>query len=160
MAVILRKLLRIGGLPDGMRAQVEGEGVLFLAEYVAVTRRFSGKVPGRRSKGQVSSYVGALALTSQRVVATLSSVPKIAGRAVDQRWDAPQSGTVKAELSTNGLSLDVDINAVDPKFSGELSMQYKVDIPQDVIDRLPRRTLAFDVPPEYVYRAVGIPYHP
>jgi hypothetical protein len=25
---------------------------------------------------------------------------------------------------------------------------------------LPRRSLAFDVPPEYVFRAVGVPYHP
>ncbi|MEO3758893.1 hypothetical protein ABGB19_11485 [Mycobacterium sp. B14F4] len=160
MAVILRKLLRIGGLPEEMRAEVEAEGVIFLAEYVPVTRWFSGKVPGRRSRGKVSSYVGALALTNQRVLATLSSVPKLAGRTVDQSWDAPQSGTVKAELSTNGLSLDVDINAIDPKFSGELSMHYKVTIPQDVIGRLPHRSLAFDVPPEFVYRAVGIPYHP
>lgn len=160
MPVILRKLLRIGGLPDDMRAAVEAEGLILLAEYVAVTRRFSGKIPGRRAHGQVSSYVGSLALTNQRVLATLSSVPKLAGRTVDQRWDAPQSGTVTAELSTGGLFLDVDIAAVDPKFSGELSLQYKVDIAQDVLDRLPRRSLAFDVPPEYVYRAVGVPYHP
>lgn len=39
-------------------------------------------------------------------------------------------------------------------------MHYKVDIPQEVIDRLPRRSLAFNVSPEYVFRAVGVPYHP
>jgi hypothetical protein len=160
MAVILRKLLRIGGLPEELRAEVEAEGVVFLAEYVAVTCRFSGKIPGRRSKGRVASYVGSLAVTNQRVLATLSSVPKLAGRTMDQRWDAPQSGAVKAELSSAGLLLDVDINAIDPKFSGELSLHYKVDIPEDVIARLPRRSLAFDAPPEYVYRAVGVPYHP
>ena len=160
MTVILRKLLRIGGLPDELRAEVEAEGVVFLAEYVAVTCRFSGKIPGRRSAGKVSSYVGSLALTNQRVLATLSTVPKLAGRTIDQRWDATQSGTVTAELSDSGLHLDVDIDAVDPKFSGELSLRYKVTIPEDVITRLPRRSLAFDVPPEYVYRAVGVPYHP
>jgi len=26
--------------------------------------------------------------------------------------------------------------------------------------RVPRRSLAFDVPPEFVFRAVGVPYHP
>ena len=61
MAVFLRKLLRIGGLPDELRAEIEAEGVLYLAEYVPVTRRFSGKIPGKRAHGDVSSYVGSLA---------------------------------------------------------------------------------------------------
>jgi hypothetical protein len=160
MAVILRKLLRIGALPEEMRTEIDAEGVLFLAEYVPVTCRFSGKIPGRRAKGRVSSYVGALALTNHRVLGTLSTVPKLAGRTIDQRWTAPQSGAVKSELSDSGVLLDVDINAVDPRFSGSLSLRYKVAIPEDVLARLPRRTLAFDVPPEYVFRAVGVPYHP
>ncbi|WP_326548384.1 hypothetical protein QGN32_09845 [Mycolicibacterium sp. ND9-15] len=160
MAVFLRKLLRIGGLPDDMRAVVEAEGVIFLAEYIAVTRRFSGRIPGRRANGNVTSYVGSLALTNDRVLGTLSTVPKLAPRTIDQRWDAPQSGAVTADLSETGLQLDVDIAAVDSRFSGELSMHYKVPIPEDVLMRLPRRSLAFDVPPEYVFRAVGVPYHP
>ena len=160
MAVFLRKLLRIGGLPEDMRAEVEAEGVLFLAEYIAVTRRFSGKIPGRRANANVTSYVGSIALTGQRVLGTLSTVPKLAGRTIDQRWDAPQSGTVTAELSTTGMQIDVDIAAVDSRFSGQLSMNYKVAIPEDVLMRIPRRSLSFDVPPEYVFRAVGVPYHP
>ncbi|VEG46271.1 Uncharacterised protein [Mycolicibacterium flavescens] len=160
MAVFLRKLLRIGCMPDEMRAEVEAEGVLFLSEYIAVTRRFSGKIPGRRANANVTSYVGSLALTNQRVLATLSTVPKLAGRTIDQRWDATQSGTVTAELSPTGMKIDVDIAAVDSRFSGELSMNYKVAIPEDVLMRIPRRSLSFDVPPEYVFRAVGVPYHP
>jgi hypothetical protein len=158
MAVILRKLLRIGGLPDNMRAEVEAEGIIHLAEYVPVTRRFSGKIPGRIAKGNVASYVGSLVITNQRVLATLSSVPKLAGRAVDQRWDAPQVGTVTADLSETGLRINVDMPAVDPRCNGELSLHYKNQIPADVLMRLPRRSLAFDVPPEYVFRAVGVPY--
>lgn len=160
MAVFLRKLLRIGGLPDDIRSEVEAEGVIFLAEYIAVTRRFSGKIPGRRANANVTSYVGSLALTDQRVLGTLSTVPKLAARTIDQRWDAAQSGSVTANLSETGLHLDVDIAAVDPSFSGQLSLQYKVRIPEDVLMRLPRRSLSFDVPPEYVFRAVGVPYHP
>jgi hypothetical protein len=160
MAVILRKLLRIGNLPHQMRAEVESEGIIYLAEYVAVTRRFSGTIPGKRSAGSIASYVGSLALTNQRVLGTLSTVPKLAGRTIDQRWDSPQRGTVKAELSEGGLLLDVDINAVDARCAGQLSLHYKAAIPQDVLTRLPRRSLAFDVPPEYVFRAVGVPYHP
>jgi hypothetical protein len=160
MAVFLRKLLRIGGLTDELRAEIDGEGIIYLAEYVPVTRRFSGKIPGKRAHGNVSSYVGSLVLTNQRILGTLSSVPKLAGRTIDQRWDAAQSGTVTADLSETGLHLEVDINGVDPRCEGQLSLQYKTPIPPDALARVPRRSLAFDVPPEYVFRAVGVPYHP
>lgn len=160
MAVFLRKLLRIGGLPVELRNAVEAEGVIYLAEYVPVTRRFSGKIPGKRAKGDVSSYVGSVVLTNQRILGTLSSVPKLAGRTIDQPWSAPQSGTVAADISEAGLHLEVNIAAVDPRCEGQLSLQYKTPIPPDVLARLPRRSLAFDVPPEYVFRAVGVPYHP
>ncbi len=158
--MFLRKLLRIGKLPDEIRAEVEAEGIIHLAEYVSVTRRFSGRIPGKRSSGNIASYVGSLVLTNQRVLATLSTMPKLAGRTIDQRWDAPQEGTVKADLSESGLLLDVNINEVDPRCTGQLSLHYKDAIPTDVLMRLPRRSLAFDVPPEYVFRAVGVPYHP
>jgi len=90
----------------------------------------------------------------------LSTVPKLAGRTVVRRWDAPQAGAVKAELAETGLLLDVDVAEVDLRCSGHLSLHYKDAIPDDVLMRLPRRSLAFDVPPEYVFRAVGVPYHP
>ena len=160
MAVLLRKLLRIGGLPEELRAEVEGEGIIYLAEYVPVTRRFSGKIPGKRAHGNVSSYVGSLVLTNQRILGTLSSVPKLAGRTIDLRWDAPQQGAVTAELSPTGLILEVNVAEVDQRCTGQLSMHYKDTLPEDVLMRLPRRSLAFDVPPEYVFRAVGVPYHP
>jgi len=157
MAVFVRKLLRIGGLPEALRTEVDAEGVLFLAEYLPVTRKFSGSVPGKKATGNFSSYVGSLVLTPQRVLGTLSSVPKLAGRTIDQRWDAPQTGAVKADISNTGLHIDVDIAEVDPKFKGHLSLNYKTSIPDDVLAQLPRRSVAFDVPPEYVLRAVGVP---
>jgi hypothetical protein len=160
MAVFLRKLLRIGKLPDDVRAEVEAEGVIHLTEYVPVTRRFTGRVPGMRSAGSVSSYVGSLVLTNQRVLGTLSTVPKLAGRTIDLQWDSPQAGAVKAELSETGLLLEVNVAEVDARCSGHLSLHYKDAIPEDVLMRLPRRSLAFDVPAEYVFRAVGVPYHP
>lgn len=159
MAVLLRKLLRIGGLPAELRAHVDAEGILFLAEYVPVTRRFSGSVPGKRANTDIASYVGSLVLTPQRVLGTLSSVPKLAARTIDQRWDAPQSGPVKADISTTGLHIEVNIGEVDPKFKGHLSLNYKTPIPDEVLMQLPRRSLAFEVPPDYVLRAVGVPAH-
>ncbi|OBG55541.1 MULTISPECIES: hypothetical protein [unclassified Mycobacterium] len=157
MAVILRRLLRIGNLPADMRAEVEPEGILLLAEYVPVTFRFGGSVPGLVSKGSVRSYVGSLVLTSQRVLGTLSTVPKLAGRAIDQRWDAPQEGPVGAEISSTGIAVNVDVGQVDPAFTGQLSLHYKTAIPEPVLTTLPRRTLSFSVPREWVLRAVGVP---
>ncbi len=117
----------------------------------------SGSVPGKRAHGNISSYVGSLVFTPQRVLGTLSSVPKLASRTIDQPWNAAQTGAVKADISNSGLHIEVNIADVDPRFNGHLSLHYKDSIPDDVLMRLPRRSLAFDVPPEYVLRAVGVP---
>ena len=160
MAVIVRRLFGIGKLPADLRAEVDAEGIVYLADFVAVTRRFNGAIPGLRSAHSVASYVGSLVFTSQRVLATLSSLPKLAGPTVDVPWDPPQSGAATVQIASTGLHVDIDVNAVDPSFTGHLSMHYKVAIPGDVLTGLPRRSLNFDVPPGYVFRAVGVTYRP
>lgn len=158
MAVFVRKLLGIGKLPDQMRTQVESEGLLHLAEFVPVTLRFTGQVPGRKSIGLKRGYIGALALTNQRVLGTLSTVPKKAGRVIDQPWSPVAPGMVAATLSETGLLLEVpDLAVVDPRFSGSLSFTYKVPLPSELLMRIPARTLSFDVLPKWVYRAVSVP---
>ncbi|WP_197377185.1 hypothetical protein [Mycolicibacterium baixiangningiae] len=160
MALLLRKLLRIGKLPEEMRTQVQAEGVLHLAEFVPVTRRFTGSIPGKRATGSVSGYTGALVLTRERVLATLSTVPGLAGRTIDQRWDAPAEGPVTVDVAPDGLHFEVDVHQVDPRCKGQLTLHYKSAIPDDVLAGLPTRSLAFSVPPEWVFRAVGVPYRP
>jgi hypothetical protein len=160
MPVFVRRLLGIGKLPDDLRAEVEAEGVIYLADYVAVTRRFNGAIPGLRSAHSAASYVGSLAFTSQRVLATLSSLPKLAGPTVDVRWDAPQPGAATAQIASTGLQVDIDVGKVDESFTGHLSMHYKVAVPGDVLAGLPHRSLSFDMPPEYVFRAIGVTYRP
>jgi hypothetical protein len=160
MPVFVRRFFGIGKLPPDVRARLEAEGLIYCADYVAVTRRFSGAIPGLRSAHSVASYVGSVALTSQRVLATLSSLPKLAGPTVDVRWDAPQSGAAIAKLSSTGLQVDVEVSQVDKSFTGHLSLHYKTAIPGDVLAGLPRRSLSFDMPPEYIFRAVGVTYRP
>ena len=58
------------------------------------------------------------------------------------------------------MLLEVDIAEVDPGSPAICRCTTRTRIPEDVLMRLPRRSLAFDVPPEYVLRAVGVPYHP
>jgi hypothetical protein len=160
MPVLVRRLFGVGKLPAELRAEVEAEGVIFLAEYVAVTRRFHGAIPGLRSAHSVASYAGSVVFTSQRALATLSTLPKLAGRAVDVRWDATQSGPAVTGISTTGLHVDLDLGAVNPAFTGHVSLHFKAAVPGDVLAGLPRRSFTFDVPPEYVFRAVGVPYRP
>jgi hypothetical protein len=160
VAILLRRLFGIGKLPRAMREEFDSEGIIYLAEYVPVSRRFSGKVPGLRASAGFASYVGAVVFTTQRAVATLSSVPKVAGRTIDVAWSDQQDGAAKVEISSSGITLNVNVADVDPQFSGHLSLTYKVAIPEDVLNRLPAKQLAFDVPPEYIYRAVGVPHNP
>ncbi|HXS85612.1 MAG TPA: hypothetical protein VN741_08225 [Mycobacterium sp.] len=160
MPVLVRRLFGIGKLPADVRAAVEAEGLIHLADFVPVTRRFSGAIPGLRSAHSVASYVGSVAFTSQRVLATLSSLPKLAGPTVDVRWDATQSGVATAEISSSGLQVEADVDDLDETFSGHLSLHYKLDIADEVLAKLPRRSLTFDMPPEYVLRAVGVTYRP
>jgi hypothetical protein len=79
---------------------------------------------------------------------------------VDVRWSDAQAGAAEADISSTGLQIDLDVAEVDPKFSGQLSLHYKDEIPDEVLARLPLRSLAFDVPAEYVFRAVGVTYSP
>ena len=79
MAVFVRRLFGIGKLPDELHAQVESEGLTYHADYLAVTRRFSGTIPGVRLPHSVASYTGSLVFTSERVLATLSMLPRLAG---------------------------------------------------------------------------------
>jgi hypothetical protein len=160
MPVFVRKLFGIGKLPADVRAAVEAEGLIYLSDFVPVTRRFSGAIPGLRSAHSVASYVGSVVFTSQRVLATLSSLPKLAGPTVDVRWDATQSGVAVAEISSTGLQVDADVDELDQTFTGHLSLHYKLNLPGDVLAQLPRRSLTFDMPPEYVLRAVGVTYRP
>lgn len=160
MPVFVRKLFGIGKLPADVREQVEAEGLIFLADFVPVTRRFSGAIPGLRSSHSLASYVGSIAFTSQRVLATLSSLPKLAGPTVDVRWESTEFGVATAEISATGLQVDADVDDVDETFNGHLSLHYKLGIPDDVLARLPRRALVFQMPPEYVLRAVGVTYRP
>jgi hypothetical protein len=158
VAGLLRKLFRIGKLSDEMRSQAEAEGVIYLDECIPVWARFTGKIPGRRSVGLIRGYGGALVLTNQRVLGTVSALPGKSGRAVDQPWTAPQSGAVSGTLSESGLLLDIaDLSLIDPQFSGTLSLTLKSDLSADVLSRVPTRAIAFDVPPKFVYSLLGVP---
>ncbi|WP_349270098.1 hypothetical protein [Mycolicibacterium parafortuitum] len=158
MAAITRKLFHIGKLPAGMLAEVATEGVLHRSEFFSVWLRFAGRVPGQKATELIRGYGGALVLTQERVLATVSSMPWRAGRAVDQPWTAQGPASVTGTLSKSGLALRIeDLSRVDPLFSGALSLTFQTTLSADVLWQVPTRTIAFDVPPLFVYSVLGVP---
>jgi hypothetical protein len=158
MPVLLRKMLGIGALPTDDRDAVADETIWHLAEFVPVTFRFSGHVPGKVAKGNLRSYVGALAVTDRRLLGTLSSGPKKAVKTVDQLWSAPAGTMVHASIDSSGVLLDVpDMSVIGRCFTGSMSLRYKTALPDALLEQLPQRELVFDVPQKYVYLACGMP---
>ncbi|WP_238556643.1 hypothetical protein [Gordonia terrae] len=152
----LRRMLGIGKLPDDLRGEVVAEHAHHIVEFVPVTLRFSGRVPGRKAQGNVRPFTGALALTQRRVLATMSTVPGRAGRSVDCEWTAVPGSMVRARLDTDGLVIEIPaLDRVDPDFSGTLSLTYTTELPSSVLQLTPAREVWFDVPARYVTSLVG-----
>ena len=48
------------------------------------------------------------------------------------------------------------MNHVDPRFHGRLSLDFKTSIPDEVLESLPSRSLAFGVSADYVFYLLGV----
>ena len=101
-------------------------------------------------------HIGLVVFTRERLLALLPTAPRLKGPAIDARWDAPQEGAAKVTISESGVRMDLEVNRVDPRFHGQFSLDFKTPLTADVLEALPRRPLAFDVTPEYVFRMLGV----
>jgi hypothetical protein len=151
-----RRLFAVGRLPEPQRAQLEPEGILHVGEKVKVRKRFSGSVPGRHDALGVSRQTGLVVFTRQRVFALLPGTPRLKQPAIDQRWDAAQDGSATVAISETGVRMDIDLKRVDPRFHGDLSVEFRMSLPQEVLAALPSRSLAFPVSAEYVFHMLGV----
>ncbi len=172
MSTTLRyKVFGIGKLPPALRADVEGEGLLHLYEGVPVHFRFAGRVPGLTMAGEIRTYSGALAVTKRRALGTLSVVPRLAGRVLDVAWNAAPGepipgaegsrcgGPVRVLFDEGGVHLDLDIAHLDAEWQGNLKLDFDLTFSPAELAELPRRTLEFSVPEEYVLKLLGVPHH-
>jgi hypothetical protein len=155
MAAFFSRFVRIGRLPEPLRAQLEPEGIIHVAERVHVSQRFSGSAPGVHSSVSVNRQIGLVVFTHERLYALLPAIPRLKGPAIDRRWDDSKDGPAKVEISESGVQMDIDIGHVDPRFQGRVSLHYKTSIPDDVLAALPARSLAFAVSPEFVFHMLG-----
>jgi hypothetical protein len=151
----LRKWPQLSNVPSELRAELEAEGLIFLAEKVGVVRRFSGHVPGVFSASGVSRYTGVFAFTFERVVATFPARGDSGLRSIDCGWDSSR-GPGAAVIGPKGVQVEINLHGVDPAFSGSMKLNYKRAIPDDVVGALSSTVLRFPVTPEFVYRAAGV----
>jgi hypothetical protein len=155
VASIFSVFTRPGRLPAPLRAQLEPEGIIQVAERVRVRQQFSGSIPGMVSSWGVNRHLGLVVFTRERLRALLPSIPRLKGPAIDARWDA-QNGPATVAISEAGVRMELDVKRVDPRFKGELILEFKIPLTDDVLAALPARSLAFDVTPEYVFHMLGV----
>jgi hypothetical protein len=67
----------IGRLPKPLRAQLEPEGIIFVAEKVGVRQCFSGSVPGRHDAAGANRHIGLVVFTRQRLYAWLPTLQRL-----------------------------------------------------------------------------------
>ena len=160
MPSLLTRFSIIGRLPKPLRAQLEPEGIIFVAEKVGVRQRFSGSVPGRHDAAGANRHIGLVVFTRQRLYALLPTLQRLNQPAIDRRWDAPRDGPAKVAISESGVHLTIDLPQVDPRFDGDLSLHFPMTLPNDVVTALPSRSLAFPVSAEYVFHMLGVRARP
>jgi hypothetical protein len=146
---------RFSNVPGALRAELEAEGIIFLAARVPVRRSFSGHVPGVYSAAGVARYRGMFAFSEKRIVATFPTGADPNLRAVDCPWDT-DPGPAIATISARGLSIEIDLRDVDHAFSGTMKLDYRREIPDEVLQRLPAATVKYRLEPMFVYRAAGV----
>ena len=158
MSTLRYKLFGIGKLPDDLRAAADAEGALHVYEGVPVAYEFSGKLPGLIVSGtNTRSYSGALALTRARLLATVSVIPKHAGKVIDHAWATNEPGPLDVTLDARGLRLSADLAKVDPEWSGHLSLHYELTFSDAELAELPARALTWNAPHEWFLKLAGVP---
>lgn len=151
----MRRWPRYSNTPTKLREELEAEGIIFLASRVRVSRSFSGHVPGVYSAAGVARYRGMLGFSQERIVATFPTGRDPDLRSIDCPWDT-EPGPATATISAGGLSIEIDLREVDHVFSGTMKLNYRCDLPEDVLRQLPAATVKYRLEPMFVYRAVGV----
>jgi hypothetical protein len=153
MPSFFSRFVRIGRLPEPLRARLAPEGILHVAERVRVTQRFSARRAFRPERQTPDRVGGVHPRAPLRVAAHL---PPLKRPAIDRRWDDANDGPAKVAFSAAGMQFDLDVDHLDYRFRGHPSLTYKMGLPDDVLVALPSRSLAFGVSPDYVFHMLGV----
>ena len=115
-------LLGNGTLRPALRAELEAEGLVLIAEGLSGSLRYSHfKAPGKRFNGKVTGVRVGVGLSRERVVAYSHS-----GRAklVDTPYSSPRWAIVEIVAEEDRVEFRVDYDKHDdPRFGGRLTIR-------------------------------------
>jgi len=137
-------------MPEKLRAEIETDEVLFIAEGVPVTVRRRGKAPGYRGAA-TGKFSGAFAVTNRRILASISSSVM-----VDAPYDRSDGTKAIATLTKDGLWVHIDAS-LHPECSGEIEMDFEQKFSNEELARFPQRKVPFNFTPELVPKMFGVP---
>jgi hypothetical protein len=139
-----------GRMPPATHDRMAGETVLFQTEGIRVTLHRAGRVPGTVVAGGVNVGFGAFAVTDRRVVGSR-------GRAtwVDVAFEQPSDGPAELTLDATGLHVRFDLDRVHPSCHGEMRIDFRQELSDADLARLPARHVSFPVDPQKVVRLFG-----
>jgi hypothetical protein len=139
VSFVSRLLLGDGALSPPVRAALEAEGLVLIAENLPGSVRYNRfKAPGRRFHGKVTLERLAIAITEERCVVHCRS-----GRVelIDSPYTSPHWEMV--ELTTDGddkLVIRVDYDRAEiPKVSGRITITAKTRRAVEIVDQLRAR---------------------
>jgi hypothetical protein len=123
------KLLHIGQMTKALQRQLEGEGgIVWLEEGIPVTavlRAF--KAPGIRCGYRRMSFVGFVAMSKRRLVASASFFHKTE---VNVAFEDPEFKAITFSVAGNRLSMSFEAAGLIPDASGEVTLRFATfDLP-------------------------------
>jgi hypothetical protein len=151
----LRDRVSSSRLPAELRARLDGEEVIVIAEGVGVVHHLRGHVPGVFASSSASRSRGAFALTTTRAIATFPTGADPHLCAIDSTWDLPR-GPARVRIGSEGLQIDIGLRGIDPAFSGSMTLNYRYAIADELLGKLPATQLWCAIDPVFVYRAAGV----
>lgn len=128
MNPIRRLLCGSGRLPDALRAELEGEGMLLLREGLPGTTTYRHyRAPGERSNWRREWRTAAIAVSARRLVVWTSN-----GREIDVPRRGPLPRGLTASYDSDALHFDYDAGAFRDDRSGLVEVRLRTHESQRV----------------------------
>lgn len=125
MSFFGRMLLGSGRLPDPVRADLTGEGIVYLAEGLTGSVRYRGyHAPGVVRLGAIDATAGALVITRRRLLVWLTSGEQ-KGKHVDVPLHNGRPTGISVRAEPSRLILGYDPSTFHADRRGHVEVQFK-----------------------------------
>ena len=122
MGVFARLFHRQGEFPAPLRADLDAQGLLYLAEAAGGSLRYADfRAPGKRFKGKRSGRVWGIAVTRSRLVVVTGGQVEL-----DAPWRSPLGDGVDVQQLDGKLVIGFEGALRDPRSSGRVEIHAAV----------------------------------